>query len=295
MSETAASSTFRRWWPFVCLCVFTAVRWSVGESVPASLPSLWSTALGCLTACLIALTVATLRHEPKLLLRDGLASFAAGSLMLGGPLLGVLLGTRFIDASALTLALALVPVVVAVARPAFHRGDRQELAGRLWPGIAAVAGMLLLLPQPALSGALPWIALGAAPIMAGVGAMWLRTRAGSASWRAALALAAGMLVAVAVAFVRHLPVSHATLLASAFDAATAGLTVLTLFRVGGTRWSAQFVLVPLVVIAEGVLLLRPHLDPRTIAGLALMLFAAVFLLLPPKMDDAEFGVPVSDE
>ncbi len=189
------------------------------------------------------------------------------------------------------MALALTPVVVAVARPAFHHGGGGELAGRLWPGIAAIAGLLLLLPEPSLDNPQRDALLVAAPLASGVGSVWLRTRAGSATWRAVFALAGAAMAFTLAASLQHGSWSRMTWLAAMLDALLAGLSILALLRVGGTRWSSQFIVVPLVVILESLLVLRPRLEPRLSAGIGLLVLATIFLLLPPRLDDAGDLVP----
>ncbi|MDE1161730.1 MAG: hypothetical protein PW792_07260 [Acidobacteriaceae bacterium] len=223
---------------------------------------------------------------------EATGSALAGGMMLCGPALGLLAGPHMLGGGALTISLALVPVVIAVARPAFHRGEGAEMAGRMWPGIAAVAALLLLLPEPTLDGGYRIALLVAAPIITGVGAVWLRTRHGSATWRAVMALLVPAAIAAALALAHHASWTRTTWLAAAFDGALGGLSVLTLFRVGGTRWSAHFELVPLLVILESLLVIRPHLDPRSMCGIVLLGIASVFLLLPPRLEEPiELDVP----
>ena len=68
------------------------------------------------------------------------------------------------------MALALTPVVIAVSEAA-TRHSRETLAGRLWPGLAAIAGLLLLLIQPSLSNPAVDLVLVLTPLLTGCGAV----------------------------------------------------------------------------------------------------------------------------
>jgi hypothetical protein len=61
-------------------------------------------------------------------------------MIFGGPAIALLVGGRVLDAGSLTIALALTPVVVAIAVTALHTRRASDisgdLAGRLWPGLA---------------------------------------------------------------------------------------------------------------------------------------------------------------
>lgn len=282
MPQNTKRSSWSRWWPFVFLCLLSAFRWS---SVEAFLLSSTTLALGFGSAFLLAVTFATSRKEPALAAKEALGAAIAGGFMLCGPAIGFLSGPRTVDAASLTISLALVPVVIAVARPAFHRGDGGELAGRLWPGIAAIAALLLLLPQPLLDGIYRPALLAAAPLMTGIGAVWLRTRRGSAIWKAAWAFLLPTVLMSVLSFLHPNPLSHGVWLGALMDTLLAGLSVLTLFRVGGTRWSAQYEVVPLLVILESLFVIRPHLEARSISGIVLLALASVFLLLPPRAEE----------
>jgi threonine/homoserine efflux transporter RhtA len=65
--------------------------------------------------------------------------------------------------------------------------------------------------------------------------------------------------------------------------------VLALSRLGANRWSAQFVLVPLLILIEGMVLVRPGITTRWVVGLALVALASVYLLLPHQ-DEQESGL-----
>jgi hypothetical protein len=280
----------RRWWPFVLLCAIAAVRWAVPESLPGAGSTPLSLVLGCGSACLVMLTVAS--RERMAAPRSGTfaASFAAGALMLCGPAAAMLLRVPGLEVGALTIALALVPVVIAVARTAFRQTEGAEFAGRTWPGLAAVAGLLLLLPQPSLSGWREDVALALAPLATGIGAAWLRTRNAWETWRAVAALA-GAAVVFGVCTLAARPVwaevaVKPLLLSAALDGLMAALSVMALFRVGMTRWSAQFELVPLLVLLEGLGTAQPRVDVRVLIGLGLIVVASIFLLLPPPAGEA---------
>ena len=250
-------------------------------------PSLLSLAIGCATMAVAAFTLAQLRHTTWPAPRTLIASALAGAMLLAGPFIAVLTHTHLADGSSLTLSLALVPVVVAVARPAFRHTEGAEVAGRLWPGIAAVAGLLLIVPEPSFAGVRDDVLLVAAPLATGIGAAWFRTRHGAELPRAGAAFSGATLVFLAGTYFHPPSLWSVRALAPAAlaDAVLAGLSVTALLRLGGTRWSAQFELVPLAVLLEGLFLVGFKPDPRASVGLLLILLASVFLLLPPRLDD----------
>jgi hypothetical protein len=195
----------------------------------------------------------------------------AGAMMLGGPAVGLLAGGM--DAGSLTIALALTPVVVAVAASALGDGS-EGMAGRLWPGLAAVAGLLLVLTQPSMSNVRNDGLLLLAPVLTGVGAALFCTKPGRS--------VASTLVGAAVVFVLGwgLLRGSVSVVSVACDGVLALLGVLAVSRLGATRWSAQFALVPLLIVLEGLVLVRPGLQVRWIVGLALVAVGSVYLLLP---------------
>jgi len=254
----------------------------LAEALPGSATTFASAALGCGSAAALCLLVYPRRM--KGLVRDGelWRSAVGGALMIAGPLIG-LLRPGGVSGSALTMALALTPVVLTVAEAAM-RGASENLAGQLWPGLAAVAGLLLVLPQPSLANPINDLLLVLAPVLTGCGAALFLTakettrRLQAALLGAAVLLACGALVVVA----QHERVWPGMLgLAAGMDAAQAALTVLVLGRLSGARWSAQFALVPLLVLLEGLGLMRERVPGRVVSGLVLLAVAGVALLLPP--------------
>jgi hypothetical protein len=252
----------------------------------------------------------------------------AGALLLAGPAIPLVVGGRDLDGDSLTIALALTPVVVAIAAAALgSQGEGGAAAssagvpGKVWPGLAAAAGLLLVLVQPEVADFRSDVALLLAPLMTGIGAAlfcaggadrpepareayaqpggdlppagaWERPQSGRWSLRPATAALFGgaVLLGLGSGAVWWITGSRpvAALSAVACDGLTALLTVVALARLGSTRWSAQFSLLPLLVLLEGLALVRPAITGRAVAGLGLLAVASASLLLPPE-DDAGDG------
>ena len=290
-SDHAKRTRVQRWWPFALLCVLSAGRWmalDLAPSMASTLPSLF------VAASCAALGVAGwshLRgHVERASARCLAECFCAGAMLLAGPFLALIARMRIFEVTSLTIALALAPVVVAVARPAFRQTEGAELAGRMWPGIAAVAGFLLILPEPSLAGWREDGVLALAPLLTGVGAAWLRTRGGGEAPKTVAALAGSATVFLGAALIQGAP-WHGALAAGGLDALLLMLSVAALFRLGATRWSAQFVLVPLVVMVEGLAGMGFRPDTRSMVGLLLVALSSAFLLLPPRHEGMEELVP----
>jgi hypothetical protein len=181
------------------------------------------------------------------------------------------------------MALALTPVVIAVAEAA-TRHPSESLAGRLWPGLAAIAGLLLVLPEPSLSNPTVDLFLVLAPVLTGCGAV-LFCSAGESAWRVPAALlgaCAALAIGTGADLAQHLRTwPEMAGLAAGFDALEAFLALTALARLSSARWAAQFALVPLFVLVEGLLLFRGVVPARVVVGLVLLAIAAIALLMPP--------------
>lgn len=274
----------KRWWPFVLLCVLTLARWTSAERWNIGSTGL-SEAIGCGSACVLVLTLATRRRVIRPQSRLLLEAAISGAWMLVGPFLATFVRGVWTDEASLTMALALVPVVVAVARPAFRSTEGANLAGRLWPGIAAIAALLLLLPEPSLSNTRRDIVLVAIPLATGLGAAWFRAREGDRIWRASMALGGAALLFTIAAVSQGAGHWQGIWFPALLDGLLALLSVLAVLRLGATRWSGQFVLLPLAAVVEGLLMMHAKVDLRYAVGIGLLLLATIFLLLPPKAEE----------
>jgi drug/metabolite transporter (DMT)-like permease len=237
-----------------------------------------------------------LRRGPaRVSLRRSWRGLLAGSLLLCGPQVGLLLQAHALDAGGLTIALALTPVVITVAAAALGTGAGDGITGRLWPGLAAVSGLLLVLVEPNLSNVRNDVALALAPVLTGTGAAlfgdWQARKGSPSRWNATTALTGATLVFALAWWLPYLAGARGALrvsvVAIACDGILALLSVHALLGLGATRWAAQFALLPLLILLESVVLMRLALTPRWLVGGALLVFASLSLLVPPSSDPAD--------
>ena len=278
---------WQRWWPFVLLMLAGASRWMLAAARPEAESSVASEAMGCAWA---ALVYAVLVIRPRMarpvtgsLLRAGLG----GAMLLCGPGIGHLLHATRMESSGLMMALALTPVVVAIA------GRIDDVAGRIWPGLAAVAGLMLVLVQPSLGDARSDVAMALAPLLTGCGAALFCSEGNTTVWQAPAALAgAAIIFSASWAGAWHAGgVVLPSLSAVVCDGVLALLSLLVLARLGAVRWSAQFALLPLLILLQGILILRPAITVRWVAGMLLIATASVYLLLPQAEENETAVVP----
>jgi hypothetical protein len=204
-------------------------------------------------------------------------------MIFGGPAVALLIRGRELDAGSLTIALALTPIVIAIAASALGTETPDGIAGRIWPGLAAVAGLLLVLAQPTLGDARNDLALVLAPALTGIGAaLFCVDQPATASRVTSALVGASALFALALAETYFVAGSRPSisLLAVACDGVLALLGVVALVQIGATRWSSQFTWIPLLIVIEGIALVRPELTAHWVIGLALLAVASIYLLLP---------------
>jgi drug/metabolite transporter (DMT)-like permease len=277
----------------VLLLIAGAGRWVVSTAHPEASSTLASEAIGCAWAALLSLTFLFRKSAPHP--QRSRSSFArcllAGAMLFAGPAVALLIRGRELDSASLTLALALTPIVIAIAAAALGTETSDGIAGRIWPALAALAGLLLLLAQPTLGDARTDLALILAPALTGVGAALFCLEPSIDNARLSFQttsslLGASILFALALAetyFVSATPVSL-SLLAIASDGLLALLGILALARLGATRWSSQFTWIPLLIVVQGIALVRPQLTAHSIIGLLLLTVASIYLLVPAPTD-----------
>lgn len=287
-------SLWRLGWPFVALCGLVSSRWLIEGFAPGTGSTSFSEAAGCAMAAGVAALPHGFRRSRSGQTGVGTLPWegvVAGVLVLSGAALGAGVSDRHVSGNNATLAMCLTPVVIAVALPASEASDGEEVTARLWPGLVGLAALLLLLPQPEFTGWRFAMALCLMPLLTGLGAVFAAPRssrrtdgrefgaAGVNSWLVVVLAASAAVFAVkGLAELRSggVPLSAA---AVGLDALTSLLSLLVLWRLGPTRWAAQFLAVPLATMLEGAILLRPVLDVRSWLGFVLLAIATGYLLL----------------
>jgi hypothetical protein len=291
--QAVRRSVWHLWWPFALLCVLRGSRWMLSGALPGSATTLASASLGCGSAAALYLLILRPSGLARVQHRDLLRAVLGGALLITGPLIA-LLYSRAIAATSLTMSLALTPVVIAVCEAA-TRHSGAALAGRLWPGLAAIAGLLLVLIQPSLSNPGVDLVLALTPLLTGCGAV-LFCSSRATIWRlpaALLGACAALGLGAAINLATHVGGwPEMAGLAAGFDALEALLALVALGRLSATRWSAQFAIVPLIVLLEGVAQIAAHVPARMLVGLLLLAFAAVALLIPPS-EESRFDLRTS--
>lgn len=277
-----------RWWPFVLLLAAGGGRWVVTAAHPEAESTIGSEAFGCTWAALLCFLFlrreATAEALPANRLFAGpIRSFLAGAMLSAGPGIALLMHGGQVDAGSLALALALTPVVVAIATSALGNERNDNIAGRIWPGIAAVAALLLVLAQPPMGNVRSDFALVLAPAFTGVGAALFCLDTNVFATRAGWALVGSAALFTLDVFGTYIATDSMppiSLLAVGCDGVLALLSILTLYQLGATRWSSQFTWIPLLIVVESLALVRPHLTTHWVFGVGLLTLASVYLLLP---------------
>lgn len=275
---------------FALLCVLASSRWLLESSLPLSGSTLRSQAFGCVLAAglLGAISLKTMRTTRSLTRKWTLFRVLGYTFALTGPAFAEATAGRHLGSSNWTLASALVPVVVTVGVAISHESGEGDLIGTLWPGLAGLTGLLLLLSEPAVDWR-GWAGLAMLPLLTGLGAVLAGSGAAAnpdappdagpvgATW-----VVPGGCLGAGLVFALLAPSrpdgSVWSLSASSFDAMTFFLTMVSLERLGPARWSAQFLLVPLLALGEGLLVLRPFMDVRSWVGLVLIAISGGRLL-----------------
>ncbi len=273
---------FRRvleFWPLVMLCLLIASRWMSAGAWPQTESTAGSQAAAAALGAALCLALSRSKGKSSLLSKTPRlwGAAAAGAMLFAGMNSGVLVGSASPRGDDLLIALSLVPAVVAVALVARGQGEAGLKGLDVAPGILAPAGLLLLYSQPAFRNVGEDVTVLLTPLCAGLGAAWLATSDGEAfgMGRAAVACA-GAAVAFGVAgLITH---TRVALPAVAFDLAVVLTALLSLDRLGARRFSAQFVLVPLLLLFEGLAIVQVRPNWQQVGGLVMLMAAFVLLL-----------------
>jgi drug/metabolite transporter (DMT)-like permease len=287
------SALVHRWWPFALLLLTGATRWAFVAAHPEIVTTPGSEFAGCGLAAVLSLLLLVRGHRRSSAPRcagELFRAILAGAMMLGGPMLGLLVRSQTMDAAGLVIAMALTPAVIAVASSALGAGTSEGLGRSIWPGLAATAGLLLLLPQQSLGNLRADAAFVLAPILTGTGAVLLNHDRTEELLRVSLALVgASLFFGFCLAETRLAGGPHAPIrwMGVVSDGSLATLGILSLVRLGAERWSAQFTLVPLLIVVEGFVLLHTWPGVQSSVAIASIAAASGYLLRPRENVVAE--------
>jgi hypothetical protein len=256
---------------FGLLCLVAGSRWMVADQWPELGSTLRSEAFACGGLAVLAVAFAAVRRRARPGLRGGVWLALAGVGLLAMPAFGTVLRGAAGESLNRAVALCFVPVMVTVLR-----GIRSDGAAvSLWPGLAGLAGALLLFPLALPSSVWGYLGLLLPPLAVSVACAALPrlSREMSGAWAAAVLFLGGAAGPWAVEGARlAIPGSAGTISpwAVALDGAEAALAVLAVLQVDEVRYASRYFAVPLLTVLEGAALLRSGLTVRFGFGLALL-------------------------
>jgi len=297
MAKRYPTSWWHPWWPFALLCLAASSEWLITDNWPQAGSTLASETVACALAAGLSIGLALKNRCGRPSEASFFSAALGGVLVLVGPALGILLQVPSLSPAGLVLALSLTPVVTVVAEAAFGSTEHGLSTASLWPGLAALVGLLLVLPEPSFSNLLNDVVLLLAPLLTGVGCVLFRRSVSPTSvrWSSIAAFASAGLVfgiAAATQSLRQHAIPALAPAAIAIDLALALLTILALQRLTASQYTARYVLVPLAILLQGLLLLHSITTARSVACGILLAGAAASLLLsrseknsaePPKI------------
>src|ERR1700761_4471943 len=295
MTQRRGINLLRQGWPFALLCLAAASEGWITDNWPQAGSTLASEMVACALAAALSFGLTFLK--PRTISPRPLAISSAwgGALVLTGPTVGLFLMSSLGPANRV-LSLAVTPVVVAVTEAALGTQEHGLSPKTLWPGLAAISGLLLVLPEPSLANPLNDAALLLAPLLTGIGCSLFRRHALDATGSSTGAFASGCLLfslgtVIQSTLQQTLPIP--SFAAIAIDLVLALLSILALQRLTATQYVSRYVLVPLMILLLSLLQVHETITTRSVACAALLAGAALSLLLQnAKQEDAHLNVVI---
>ena len=291
MAKRYQASLWHVWWPFALLCLAASSEWTITDNWPQAGSTLASETVACALAAGLSVGLALKNRSRRPSEASSFTAALGGTLVLVGPIIGILLQAPSLNPASLVLALALTPVVTAVAEAASGSSEDGLSAANLWPGLAALVGLLLILPEPSFSNPLNDLVLLLTPLLTGVGCVLFRSSVASTSgtWSSAAAFAsAGCVFGIGAAAqaIRQRAIPALAPASVAVDFVLTLLTILALQRLAASQYTARYVLVPLAILLQSLFLLHSGISARSVACGVLLVGAAVSLLWPRNEKDS---------
>lgn len=287
------------WIAFAALCILSATSWAIPETIPEGLPSLEQQgiifgAIGLIALLFVRRSLWS-RGEGTRFARLG----AAAVCFFGVPDIVAEYARGSVSAISRSALYAMVPVVVVLAVAAGGAGDGEERGARrlLVPALAGLGGLLLLLPVGFSGSVRGWVMLAlvcATVVLVGLAIVWLYGLLRGPDLASAIAVtglsnAAFLLIWSAVheeMVWRWGGLASVVSFSSAVDVIEVLLVVWLLREMRPARFAARYLVIPLLIVLEGYVLMRPELTVRMVFGVGLLAVgAAMFLFLKESEEE----------
>ena len=283
---------WRVWTVFAVVCVWAASGWLITPGSDA-LPRLERQGLGFAVLAGVALASGGCRNWRARLRLHGAVSMG-GVLFFAVPAVLIEHAREYAAETSVAVVFALAPVVVVLVWGAVM----QEPGAMRWlvPALTGLAGVLLLLPFEMPVSTRGWEAVAeivaAMLLVAGAG-VWLFGLLREMSTTKALTVvgAANAIVlfvccgALGSLDWRWRDVVRGLSWESAVAVIVAALTVWLLQAMDPIRFSARFLVIPLMTILEGAVLLRPEVTGRMAVGIVLLAGGATWMLGAKQVEE----------
>ncbi len=280
------------WWAFAGLCVLAGSRWISSDEWPQTASTLSTEAWACWVAALGSFALAGLRKPGLPARASALKLVAIGAGLLAAPALGAVLSGPAAQPFNRTVALCLVPVVVAVLGGIWGEGGM----GRLWPGLVGLGGAMLVFPLVVPVKVVDYVWLLVVPLAVGAASAGLARAAKgvAAEWCAAMVFTGG---AVCLGLLEAVRLERTGVVAAPVTASAVGinvviavLTVWVFVQGEAMAYVARYFLVPLITIVEGVLIFREGVTGRLVVGVGLLAVGTGALLWSRRREGDGLGL-----
>jgi drug/metabolite transporter (DMT)-like permease len=286
---------WKAWAALAVVCLWAASGWLIPAPSGDSLPELQRQGLGFAALAVVAVALGGFKRQRSgWKLRGEIA--AAGALFFAVPLVLAVHAKEYAPETSFAVVSALAPVVVVLVWGAVA----QESNGirNLIPALMGLAGVLLLLPFNLPVSVRGWAALAeiaaSMVFVAGAG-VWMYRLLRRETVMEAIAIvgipnAVCLFVwcgAVGSLDLKWRDVAGGLRWGWSVETVVAALTVWLLREIDPVRFSARFLVIPLVTIVEGLALLRPEVTGRMVGGMVLLSGGAAWILMTPREVDEE--------
>lgn len=286
-----------QWIGFGVLCVLAASSWVIPQNSP-SVPSLEEQGILFFLIGFVALLVSFLGGWRRKKVSESWR-IAAGSLgFFGVPLVVAEYAGSSVPAITRSALFALAPVVVVIVVAAGDMSAGEERGARklLVPALIGVGGLLLLLPleiSGSLRGRLMVGLVGGTVVLVGVTSVWLYRLLSEIKWVEGIALVGlmnGLFLLACSAFLEGMvwrwtdlrSIGSISLLVDVIEV----LLIVWLLRgMTPVRFSARYLVIPLLTVLESFVVERPEVTVRIVCGTILLAAGAGALLFWKAKDE----------